>query len=383
MHFEVGESGRLLLRDGDSTLAEYIYAPSDATVESPRPYFLLRTRQGVEVTAYRPDDHVWHKGLSLALPNVGPHNFWGGPTYVRDQGYVQLPNNGSQVHTAFVASDTPIADAAAGLARVDEILDWRSQDGDPVLTEQRILTARAVGDDAWALTWRSALVNVSPDPLAFGSPTSKGRENAGYAGIFWRGASGWTGGAILGPGGDAGDAACGEPGPWLAFVAPDSSAGVLALAATPADSPWFARSAEYAGLSPAPFFTDETVVEPGGTVVLSAAFIIGGADVASLAATVGANLVAELRAVPDAEPTPATTAPDAEPRGAETDRDAELEGAAPVPDAELRGTETHRGAEPPVADPDPDAAFHPDRADTDPAPAAEDSAPADHPEESA
>ncbi|WP_243076454.1 PmoA family protein [Microbacterium sp. SS28] len=298
MHFEPGEPGRLALRDGERTLAEYVYAPTEPQLESPRPYLLLRDRKGLDVTAYRPDDHVWHKGLSLALPNVGVHNFWGGPTYVRDEGYVQLPNNGAQVHGAFVASDTPIADAAASLARIDERLDWRSQDGTSVLTEHRILTARAVGDDAWALTWRSALVNVSGESLAFGSPTSKGRENAGYAGIFWRGPAAWRGGSIQGPGGEAGDAARGASGPWLAFVAPDRSAGVLALDQASGGGPWFARSAEYAGLCPAPFFFDETVLEPGGTLVLAAAFVIGGADVASLAPTVGADLVAELRTVP-------------------------------------------------------------------------------------
>ncbi len=162
-----------------------------------------------DVTAYRPDDHVWHKGLSLALPVVGPHNFWGGPTYVRGEGYVQLPNNGAQVHTSFAASDTPVAEAAGGIARLDERLDWVTQQGDLVLREARTITARLLSDDAWALTWRSALRNESTDAVAFGSPTTKGRENAGYAGLFWRGPAEFTGGAILGPDGEVGDTARG------------------------------------------------------------------------------------------------------------------------------------------------------------------------------
>ena len=288
-------------RDGDGVLAEYVYAPTEPQLESPRPYALLRTAAGAAATAYRPDDHVWHKGLSLALPVVGPENFWGGPTYIHGEGYVQQPNNGAQVHRSFRHADVD------GVARVDETLDWITEDGRTVLDEERTLTARRVdsGDGAWALTWRSALRNVAAVPLGFGSPTSKGRENAGYAGIFWRGPEAWTGGNILGPGGVAGDAARGEPGPWLAFVAPDRSAGVLMLDAaasvSPSGSPWFARSAEYAGLNPAPFFYDETVLAPGATLVLAAVLVVGTAAVAELAPTAGAALVSEVRAAADPE----------------------------------------------------------------------------------
>jgi len=278
-------------------LAEYVYAPSEPQLESPRPFLLLRTPDGAPATAYRPADHVWHKGLSLALPVVGQENFWGGPTYVHGEGYVQQPNNGAQVHRSFRLT------SADGVARVDEMLDGVAEDGRALLAEARTLTARRLGAGAWALTWRSALRNVTAEPLGFGSPTSKGRANAGYAGIFWRGPEAWTGGEILGPGGPAGDAARGEPGPWLAFVAPDRSAGVLMLdaaaSAPPTGNPWFARSEEYAGLNPAPFFYDETVLAPGASLVLAAAVVVGTAAVAELAPTAGAALVSELRAAAD------------------------------------------------------------------------------------
>lgn len=288
MKFDTGQ-GRLLLIDGDVTVAEYVYEPSEPQLESPRPYLLLRTRDGADVTAYRPADHVWHKGLSLALPAVGPHNFWGGPSYIHGRSYVQLPNNGAQVHRSFelVHDDGP-----AGFV---ERLDWVAQDGALVLTEERRLTARPVDGVTWALTWRSSLTNVSGRELRFGSPTSKGRENAGYCGIFWRGPVEFTGGEILAPSGPGGDAARGEPGPWLAFVAPDGSAGVLMLDAGTGDTPWFARSEEYAGLNPAPFFFTETLLPPGETLVLSAVLLVGSADVATHADGAGADLVAELR----------------------------------------------------------------------------------------
>lgn len=290
MKFDTGP-GRLLLVDGEVTVAEYVYEPTEVQLESPRPYALLRTRAGGDVTAYRPADHVWHKGLSLALPVVGPHNFWGGPTYVHGRGYVQLPNNGAQVHRSFEISTD------AGPARLVEQLDWVAQDGSLVLTEERRLTARLIDDVTWALTWHSALTNVSGEGLGFGSPTSKGRENAGYCGIFWRGPATFTGGEILAPSGPAGDAARGEPGPWLAFAGSDRSAGVLMLDAAEDPNPWFARSEEYAGLNPAPFFFTETPLPQGKTLVLSAALVVGTVDVAAHAGGVGADLVAELRAI--------------------------------------------------------------------------------------
>lgn len=256
------------VRDGERVLLEYVYAPTDAAVESPRPYALLRTRSGIDVTAYRPDDHVWHKGLSLALPSVGPHNFWGGPTYVKGEGYVQLPNNGTQRHRSF-----------HGASDIDERLEWTAESGELVLEEHRTLAARSVDDTTWALTWRSSLRNLSGEPLAFGSPTTKGRPDAGYAGIFWRGPSTFAGGAILGPSGRVDDAARGRPAAWLAFVAPHDDAGVLIAGPDPA-APWFARSVDYAGLAPAPFFFEESIVDPDGTLDLSAVVIVGDRGVA-------------------------------------------------------------------------------------------------------
>lgn len=279
---------RVLLRDGAGVLLEYVHTATDAAIESPRPYALLRTRAGLDVTAYRPADHVWHKGLSLALPNVGVHNFWGGPTYVAGEGYVQLANNGAQVHRRFTAS-----------TGIDERLDWLAPSGDVVLDERRVIAARLVDDDTWALTWRSALRNVSGAPLAFGSPTTKGRPDAGYAGIFWRGPSSFSGGAIHGPSGTLGDAARGTSSPWLALVAPEDDAGVLMAGVD--DAPWFARSADYAGLSPAPFFFDETVLPPGDTLALAAVLIVGRRDVARHADLVP-RLRAEASTLPNEEP---------------------------------------------------------------------------------
>ncbi|MDR1077377.1 MAG: PmoA family protein [Propionibacteriaceae bacterium] len=338
--------GHLRLIEDGVVLIDYVHAPTEPQLESPRPYALLAALDGRSATGYRPGDHVWHKGLSLALPDVGPDNFWGGPTYVRGQGYVQLPNNGAQVHRGFdrigplapgsrTTPTTPVDPAhpvppidpttptspdsrlaptvhtiptsraaptaqpppsppATPLAPADwgsgveltERLDWVTQPGRTIMSETRRLTARRLAQDAWALTWHSRLTNLSSAPLAFGSPTAHGRDNAGYAGLFWRGPEHFTGGVIIGPNGPVGDAARGTAGPWLAFLAPpgpDSRSGPVGLLMVDAQPggphPWFARSEEYAGLCPAPFFYAETIVEPEADLKLAAVLVVGGPSV--------------------------------------------------------------------------------------------------------
>jgi Methane oxygenase PmoA len=122
----------------DSTeLFRYVYEPTDAQLESPRPYFHpVRTLAGDAVTLYRPHDHVWHKGIAWSLPNAGPANFWGGTTYLRGQGYRQLANNGRMRHEAFRR-----ASVTGGVAHLDEDLTWVTEQGQEWLTERRRIGA--------------------------------------------------------------------------------------------------------------------------------------------------------------------------------------------------------------------------------------------------
>jgi Family of unknown function (DUF6807) len=114
-------------------LLRYVYQPPEVQLESPRPYFHpLRTLDGDLVSLYRPHDHVWHKGIALSLPNVGTANFWGGVTYLRDRGYVQLPNNGSMVHRGF-----DVLDRQDSVVRAAHRLDWVTQQGETWFSEER------------------------------------------------------------------------------------------------------------------------------------------------------------------------------------------------------------------------------------------------------
>lgn len=241
---------------GDVELFTYVYRPDTVQLESPKPYLHpIRTLAGDLVSLFRPHDHVWHKGIAWSLPHVGEHNFWGGPTYVHGQFYVQQENNGSATHRRIVELDT---------GRLVHELDWTSQAGAPIIAERRALTFAVVDDTSWTLTFDTVLTNVSGAPLAFGSPTTKGRENAGYGGLFWRGPRSFTGGVIQSPTATGGDELRGERAEWFAFRGihdgSDRRSTVLMVddPANPHHPPqWFARSEQFAALNPAPFFSEE------------------------------------------------------------------------------------------------------------------------------
>lgn len=293
---------RVLLAGPDGVLAEYVHRPTDVRLESPRPYFSpIRTLSGEVVSLFRPHDHVWHKGIAWSLPVVGDENFWGGPTFVRGQGYVQLPNNGEQRHRDFTAgvaaadaardasapsapapaSADAVAVAVADAARLVETLDWITEAGEAVFEERRTIAATVLDDASWLLGFETRLRNIADRDIPIGSPTTRGRENAGYGGLFWRGPRSFTGGSVLAPGVSGGDELRGTRAPWMGFTGRHDGSGgastVLML-----DDPgnvqhppqWFARTEEFACLCPAPFFSEEHTVAAGETLVLRYGVVI-------------------------------------------------------------------------------------------------------------
>ncbi|MEZ0447057.1 PmoA family protein [Cellulomonas sp. ICMP 17802] len=275
---------------GGTTLARYVYVPTDVQLESPRPYLHpVRTRGGDLVTAFRPHDHVWHKGIAWSLPVVGEHNFWGGPTYVHGEGYVQLENDGSMDHVALTS--LAVADRRVDLAHT---LAWHTQAGAHVIDEQRSLAfvVPADCDDAWVLTFETTMTNVSSADLTIGSPTTRGRENAGYGGLFWRGPRSFTGGTLLAPDFAGGEEVRGSRGPWMGFVGRHDETGgssTVVMVDDP-DNPshppqWFARTELFGCLNPAPFFSTEVPFAPGDSLRFRYAMVVadGPADPASAA----------------------------------------------------------------------------------------------------
>lgn len=288
---------RVILRHAGRDLAHYVYRPTDVRLESPRPYLSpLHTLGGSLVSLFRPHDHVWHKGIAWSLPVVGDENFWGGPTYVRGEGYVQLPNNGIQAHVGFASLD------GGDEARIVQTLDWVTEPGELVFTEARAIGARILDDTSWLLTFETRMRNATERAIAIGSPTTRGRDNAGYGGLFWRGPRSFTGGAILSPAGEGGEELRGSRAPWMGFRGRhdgtdlESTVLMVDLPSNAAHPPeWFARTEQFACLCPAPFFSTERRVGPGETMTERYGVVIAdGGLSADAAGAVAARVTALL-----------------------------------------------------------------------------------------
>jgi hypothetical protein len=299
---EYGDS--LQIRYGDTELVRYVYRPREAALESPRPYFHpVRTVGGDEVSLYRPHDHVWHKGIAWSLPNVGTENFWGGTTYLRDHGYVQLANDGAMVHRDF-----PQLAADPARVGVTERLEWVTQAGQRWFDEYRRFEVTLSGR-AWILGFATRFRNVSAAEVVIGSPTTQGRHNAGYGGLFWRGPRAFTGGTVYSPGGAGGDELMGTRAPWLGFCGEHDGhqrRSTLVFVDAPDNlrhpTQWFVRATPFACVCPAPFFSTELPMAPGATVALRYAVVVADGDPGPEGA---ARLAAAGRAaLPELEPAP-------------------------------------------------------------------------------
>ncbi|NYH52636.1 hypothetical protein HNR06_002225 [Nocardiopsis arvandica] len=279
----VHEQGRSLrlTHDGDE-LFRYVYRPWDVQLEAPRPYLHpIRTLGGDTVSLYRPHDHVWHKGIAWSLPNVGPANFWGGPTYLRDQGYRQLANDGSTEHRSFDRIETSPERVSIG-----ERLEWVTEQGEAWFSERRGLRVTAAPDrGAWTLVFTTSFTNLTGEAVPFGSPTTEGRPNAGYGGLFWRGPRSFSGGRVHSDEREGDDDLMGTRSPWLGFVGRHDGtdrASTLVFVDAP-DNPghpvkWFVRSGIFACVCPAPFFDEVVTVDAGATLAYRYAVVVADGD---------------------------------------------------------------------------------------------------------
>ena len=245
------------------TVAEYVGGRDLDPGLAPRPHLHpVRTLGGTAVTAVAPEDHPWHLGFSVAVPDVDSANFWGGPTYLRGRGYTWCSDHGRIEHRAFSRR------TGDGF---DETLQWRGRTGEVLLTEERRVRARLV-ERGWELALVTTLTNTTARPLRLAGPAANGRDGAGYGGLFWRlppAAAPRVRTATA-----AGEQAVhGAEAPWLAWSvaglgADDSSAsggrggsgrdggsggGAFTLVFAPADAatradPWFVRVGDYPGV---------------------------------------------------------------------------------------------------------------------------------------
>ncbi|MEV7134063.1 PmoA family protein [Arthrobacter sp. NPDC093128] len=272
----------VIIRIGGAEVTSYTFLPDDAQRESPRPGFHpLRTLAGDSLSVFRPHDHTWHKGLAWSLPHFGDENFWGGPSYRRGQDYQWLPNNGSMQHQEIL--DAGLVD---GRFRFSHSLAWITQSGQHVVDEIRTFEISENPDGgSWVIAFETAMTNVSGVDIRIGSPTTEGRDNAGYGGLFWRGPRDFTGGRILGPDGASGEELRGRRGPWLAFVGQHDGTGNLSTVVMVDDArneqhppEWFTRTEPFACMGPAPFFSAEVPFTNGATLTNRYSFVAADGD---------------------------------------------------------------------------------------------------------
>jgi hypothetical protein len=280
-------------------LFAYVYRP-EAAWEAPKPYLHpIRTLAGGLVTDYRPNDHRWHKGLQLTASHLSGQNLWGGNTYVHGEGYLALPERiGSMAHTGF----DEVSAGRDGVV-IAERLTWHPHDGSLWAREERRIEVRADADaGSWSLTWSSAVTNRRDEPLRFGSPTTAGRPDAGYTGLFWRGPRAFRDGHAFTEDADSAERdLMGHQAPWLAYSGEhdgrDGHATLVFEHAPGNDhtgakgthpAHWFVRTDPFAAVAPSFAFHEELVLDPGDT--LARAYRVHVADGAWDRAAVTAHL---------------------------------------------------------------------------------------------
>ena len=239
-------------------VGRYITRPELPPRLSPRPHLHpVTTLAGTAVTELSPADHAHHLGVGVAVPDVEGHNFWGGRTYVRDQGPTELDNHGAQRHTAFQLRDPD--------GFVEE-LRWVAAGGE-LLRERRTVAATELTDAAWALDFTFSLTNVTPDPLSIGSPATNGRPGAAYGGFFWRARKEASEPDVF-TADRAGESEIHSTrADWLALAGATWTLVFAGATERTRQDPWFVRTAEYPGVGSSLAFGERLPIAPGDTVV--------------------------------------------------------------------------------------------------------------------
>ncbi|MFE2068783.1 PmoA family protein [Streptomyces sp. NPDC059467] len=252
------ETKSLVLKAAGRPVAWYVTHHRLPARLSPRPYLHpVTTLAGTAVTELTPADHLHHLGVGVAVPDVEGHNFWGGRTYVRDQGPTELDDHGTQRHVAFQLSDPD--------GFVEE-LRWVAA-GTDLLRERRTVAAVELTDTAWALDFTFSLTNVTDTPLSIGSPATNGRPGAAYGGYFWRARKEASAPDVFTADRAGEEAVHGRTADWLALAGADWTLVFAGATEDTRRDPWFVRTAEYPGVGSSLASAERLPVPPGETVV--------------------------------------------------------------------------------------------------------------------
>ena len=229
----------LVLRVAGRPVGRYVTRPELPARLSPRPYLHpVTTLAGTAVTELSPADHIHHLGVGVAVPDVEGSNFWGGRTYVRDQGPTELDNHGAQRHSSFQLRDPD--------GFVEE-LRWVAA-GAELLRERRTVAATELTEFAWALDFTFSLTNVTSGPLSIGSPATNGRPGAAYGGFFWRARKEDSAPDVFTVDREGEQQIHGTRAPWVALTGSTWTLIFAGATERTRQDPWFVRAEEYPGV---------------------------------------------------------------------------------------------------------------------------------------
>jgi len=248
----------LVLRVAGRPVGRYTGRPELPPRHAPRPYLHpVTTLAGTAVTELSPADHTHHLGVGVAIPDVEGHNFWGGRTYVRDQGPTELDNHGAQRHTAYQLRDPD--------GFVEE-LRWMVGGGE-LLRERRTVAATELTSAAWALDFTFSLTNTTAAPLSIGSPATNGRPGAAYGGFFWRARKEDGTPDVFTASAEGESSVHGTRADWLALAGATWTLVFAGATEQTRRDPWFVRAEEYPGVGSSLAFDERLPIGAGETAV--------------------------------------------------------------------------------------------------------------------
>lgn len=251
------------LRVDGRDVASYVWRSQLPASTSPRPYLHpVRTLAGCLVTDARPHSHTHQLGISMAAPDIGGRNFWGGRTFVAGHGPAWLDDHGTQQHRRWLHHDD---DSLA------HTLQWVDAQGSAVLRERREIDCAPLRDTAWVLGFKTRLANATERPLTIRSPAALGRVGAGYGGFFWRGPARTQRVSVLSPTGSGEREVNGATAEWVAVSGADREGREWTMLFLPADATtaadrWFVRARDYLGVGSSLTWDRPLVLDPGARI---------------------------------------------------------------------------------------------------------------------
>ena len=233
-----------------------------------KPYFHpLATTGGATLTALRPDDHPWHRGLWSSWKFINGVNYW------EEDRQTGLSAGLTQILT------NHIVQTVGGGAVIETALSYHSP-GEPLVLQElrslRVSPPDAAGD--YFIDWTSEFVagaeavKLERTPLS-GQPG--GQSWGGYAGLSARLDAQLRDGVFLNSEGQSGVAAThGRPARWMDC---GNSRGGIAILDHPQNfrhpAPWYVNQ-EMPFFSPAVLFNADHTIPPAGKLKLRYRIIV-------------------------------------------------------------------------------------------------------------